>query len=71
MVSDLTARSYLKVAGQTRKIQSLSKLQQVRSELDGFSPRIRRGKYPVQPGKIPVVLAIRHDHRQWSKRFIW
>ena len=38
------------------------------------SPDFFLGKYPVQPGKIPVVLAIRvmirHNHRQWSKRFI-
>ena len=30
VVSDLSARPYLKVAGQTRKIQSSSKLRQVR-----------------------------------------
>ena len=30
------------------------------------SPDISLGKYPVQPGKIPVVRAIRHNHRRAS-----
>ena len=34
-------------------------------------PDFSLGKYPVQPGKIPIVWAIRHNHRQWLKRFIW
>ena len=34
----------------------------------GFSPRIRR-IFPS--GKNPVDQAIRHNHRLWSKRFIW
>ena len=27
--------------------------------------------YPGQPWKIPIVQAIQHNHRQWSKCFIW
>ena len=39
-------------------------------DLSGFSPSwniwFSLRKYPVQSGKIPVVLAIWHTHRQWS-----
>ena len=38
----------------------------------GFFPQAtwKPRKNPVQPGKFPVILAIWHNHRQWSKRFI-
>ena len=37
-----------------------------------ISPQIRRWfvKNPVQPGNIPVVQVLGHNHSQWYKRFI-